>query len=391
MPSVNRVLIVLAFAVVVALPSVGAWSNGGYSADQSNPDYGTHDWIADMALNLQTRDVDFLKTTYHAKFLLGTEAPDNPDFIGDTSKHHVYFASDHQLEDDACAVRAAALYQGALGYLKSENYDVAAYDVGVMAHYIADVGVFGHTMGAYTDWGTETHHSDYENEFEARLDSLSTPTGISLGNSDAFNATVELAEDITFGSGAIRANTWMDANYNWAEASFVSSALTSLNRSVAAVASAINHLLIEAGSSIPTPDPIPSTAPPQPPSSVIAVVDGSDIRLSWSPPSSDGGAAITGYLIYRSTTVDNPVRVATLLASNLSWTDESALQGRTYYYWVVAKNSAGQSGMSQVASVATPKDSDSLVLPLIVLTISIALASSGALLWRRRSRNRQRS
>jgi hypothetical protein len=28
-----------------------AWSNGGYSADPSNPDYGTHDWIAQHALD----------------------------------------------------------------------------------------------------------------------------------------------------------------------------------------------------------------------------------------------------------------------------------------------------------------------------------------------------
>ena len=193
------------------LPNAEAWSNGGYSADQNNPDYGTHDWIADMALSIQTRDVTFLKTTYHTEFLLGTEAPDNPDYIGDTSKHHVYFASDHQLEDDASAARAEALYQGALSYLKSGNYEIAAYDIGVMTHYIADLGVFGHTMGTFTDWGSETHHSDYENEFEERLDSLSAPSGISLNDRDAYNATLDLAEDVTFGSGATKANIWMDS------------------------------------------------------------------------------------------------------------------------------------------------------------------------------------
>ena len=30
---------------------VSGWSNGGYSADPANPDYGTHDWIAEHALD----------------------------------------------------------------------------------------------------------------------------------------------------------------------------------------------------------------------------------------------------------------------------------------------------------------------------------------------------
>ena len=31
-----------------------------------------------------------------------------------------------------------------------------------MTHYIADVAVFGHVMGAKSDWGVEMDHSDYE-------------------------------------------------------------------------------------------------------------------------------------------------------------------------------------------------------------------------------------
>ncbi|MGB9671951.1 MAG: hypothetical protein ACPLZY_02255 [Candidatus Norongarragalinales archaeon] len=31
--------------------SANAWSNGGFSDDPSNPDYGTHDWIAHHALD----------------------------------------------------------------------------------------------------------------------------------------------------------------------------------------------------------------------------------------------------------------------------------------------------------------------------------------------------
>lgn len=391
----NSLSIILSF-LVLALPSAAAWSNGGYSADPDNPDYGTHDWIADMALNFQTKDVTFLKSTYHAKFLLGTEAPDNPDYIGDSTYHHVYFSSDHVLEDDVCADRAESLYQIALGNLKSGSYEIAAYDIGAMAHYIADVGVFGHTMGAYTDWGSEIHHADYEGEFEDRLGSLSPPSGISLADIAAHTATVCLAEDITFGEGAIKANIWMDSNYNWAETAFYSSAMASLNRSVEAVASAINHLMIEAGSSNPPPDPIPDPTPdptppptaPEPPQSVTALIEGSSIRLSWSPPSDNGGAVVNRYRIYSGTDPSNHSYVASVSGSVLTWVHEDPEKGVTHYYWIVAENSVGQSEMSETASVTVPREADSMLLPILVSAISILVATAGALLWRSRTRSR---
>ena len=381
-------LTILLSLLVLALPSAAAWSNGGYSADPDNPDYGTHDWIADMALNIQTKNVTFLKTTYHAKLLLGTEAPDNPEYIGDSTNHHVYFSSDHLIEDDVCADRAESLYQIALGNLKSGNYEVAAYDIGAMVHYIADLGVFGHTMGAYTDWGTETHHSDYEAEFEDRLSSLSPPTGISLGDSDAYDATLDLAEDITFGVGAIKANTWMDINYDWSDAAFYASAMASLNRSVAAVASAINHLIAEAESSFPPPDPEPPPTAPQPPQSVVALIRDSGVMLSWSPPLSNGGAEINRYKIYCSEDPETQSYAGSVSASVLTWTHDDPERGRTYYYWVVAENSVGQSEKSEVTSAAVPEESNSLFLPILVSAISIVLASGGALLWRSRAKRR---
>jgi hypothetical protein len=145
-------ILALAVCLVVA-GDVSGWSNGGYSADPDNPDYGTHDWVANAALQPQTKDVTFLKTTYNSLFLLGTEAPDNPSYIGDTGSHHFYYRSDKSIQDDVCADRASSIYSSALQYLKSNDFDLAAFEVGVMAHYISDVGVFGHTMSASTDWG----------------------------------------------------------------------------------------------------------------------------------------------------------------------------------------------------------------------------------------------
>src|SRR3989304_10089550 len=74
--------------------TVSGWSNGGYSGDPAHPGYGTHDWIAEHALNwLPPQEKQFFSDNL-ASFLYGTELPDNgtePGGVGDTTKHHVYF------------------------------------------------------------------------------------------------------------------------------------------------------------------------------------------------------------------------------------------------------------------------------------------------------------
>lgn len=267
--SLSVFLIFMTLTLLAAQDAL-AWSNGGYSSDPANPDYGTHDWIADAALQIQTQDVAFLKTTYHATFLLGTEAPDNPDYIGDSGNHHVYYYSDGSLQDDACADRASSIYSSAAGYLKEKDYELASFEIGVMAHYISDVGVFGHTMGSATDWGSESHHSDYENYVNSLVSALAHPTSLGLEKKDARSATLGLAEEITFGDdvqSGIRSNVWMDDNYDWTEHAFYSSARASLNRSVAMVAAVINHLLIESGQST-QPQPVQPQPQPQQPQPV---------------------------------------------------------------------------------------------------------------------------
>jgi len=82
-------LLVLLTAASPAL----AWSNGGYSADPSDPDYGTHDWNAEHALAWLPAADNAWITANRVPYLYGTELPDNagpPDGIGDPSLHHVY-------------------------------------------------------------------------------------------------------------------------------------------------------------------------------------------------------------------------------------------------------------------------------------------------------------
>ena len=182
-------------------------------------------------------------------------------------------------------------------------------------------------------------------------------------------------------------NIWMDTNYNWEDSTFVTSAMASLNSSVAAVAAVVNHLLVEAGSPSTSPNP----QAPQPPESLRTTVTGAHISLSWSPPTNDGGRAVTGYKIFRGTDPDSPSLAAIVADYARSWTDESVENGRTYYYWVVAENSVGSSGMSTVASATVPRESSSLLLPISISSALFAFAAGGAMLWWKRARSKSRS
>ncbi|MEM4262759.1 MAG: zinc dependent phospholipase C family protein, partial [Thermoplasmata archaeon] len=314
--------------------NASAWSNGGYSSDPQNLDYGTHDWIAEMALTIQTRNVTFLSVTYHSKYLLGTEAPDNPAYIGDSINHHVYYYSDGNIQDDKSAGRAYDMYQAALGYLKGNDKETAAYCIGAMSHYISDVGVFGHTMGSETDWGSEAHHSDYESAFESLIGSLELPSGITLEDLPAYDATLGLAKDVTFGKGDIKPNVWMDSNYLWTNPEFEASALASLYASVEAVAAAINHLLREAFDVPELPEPPtteePKVFPPGVPVNLSATFYDNRIILAWSPPSTNGGTPITHYYIYRSEGQSDFSLLVIVNSSTVTWDDISVIEEKIY-------------------------------------------------------------
>ncbi|MBN1677580.1 MAG: zinc dependent phospholipase C family protein [Candidatus Thermoplasmatota archaeon] len=390
----NGLLTATVLIVILELlcSSADGWSNGGYSDDPDEPDKGTHDWIADKALTLQTRDVSHFETTYHNSYLIGTEAPDNPAYIGDFMNHHVYYYSDGSLQDDASAKRAKAMYESASARLISGDFEAAAYYMGAMTHYISDVGVFGHTMGSHTDWGDEEHHADYEGQFESMLLSLTLPPTVTLGDSSAYDATLDLARDITFGSGTIKSNVWMDDNYDWSDSAFEASAMASLHRSVYAAAAAINHLLTATASYPDEPvdpgDVTPVLEAPDAPASLDAYVQGGHVFLVWSPPANDGGSPVIEYVIYRGTELNSPQPLATAASNAQSWQDLSADEGETYYYWVVARNSAGPSGMSEVASATLPRSDDAnpLFWPAAFSVAFAALVSAGAVVWRRRNR-----
>jgi hypothetical protein len=269
----TKVALALIVFLFLNVGLVYGWSNGGYSTDPSNPKYGTHDWIAQHALDwLPTQEKQYIQDNL-ALYLYGTELPDNsnaPNGIGDTTKHHVYFSSSGDVTDDASAQRAKTEYNIALNYLKAQDYADAAKTAGTMTHYIADLAVFGHVMGSSTLWGSEKHHSDYEDYVDAMTTSYSGSFNTylsfdgSLSSTSAYNAAVNIAYDTTFGGSSHLTCVWMDDNYNWNNPTFSGRCGESLNLAVNAITDVLHSLYQEAAASsttTPTSAPSPTTSP----------------------------------------------------------------------------------------------------------------------------------
>ncbi len=91
---------------------------------------------------------------------------------------------------------------------------------------------------------------------------------------------------------------------------------------------------------------------PSAPTNLKAAPGIAQVTLTWSAPSSNGGSPITGYKVYRGTASGAEVPLATV-GNVLTFTDNGASPGITYYYRVSAVNSAGEGALSNEVS-ATP-------------------------------------
>jgi hypothetical protein len=235
---------------------VFGWSNGGYSDDPSNPDYGTHDWIAHHALDyLPLEEKQFILDNL-AVYLYGTELPDNSqasDGIGDTGKHHVYYFANGSLQEDDAAVRAQEEYEAAVAYIRDGDMVNAAKRLGVMSHYIVDVAVFAHVMGSETVWGSEnkTIHSNYENYVNTRTNNYTDDFNEFLSfdgqltEVSAYNATLRLAYDTTFDVDGDLTCVWMNQNYDWSNQTFRNRCGESLNLAVNLLADVLHTFYIK--------------------------------------------------------------------------------------------------------------------------------------------------
>lgn len=244
-----KILKILTIVLLLSVISPAyAWSNGGYSIGPSTPKYGTHDYILQKAINMLPLDmknkIDLTAASY------GTELPDCSSgayCIGDLTRHHVYYKADKTLQDGIGATRAQAEYNLAKSYLQQGNKYQFSLHLGAMSAYLSDLAVFGHTMGAVSVWGAETHHSDYETYVENHISLFPTTFDGAFTTLSAYDGTLKLAKETTFDAGTY-ANVWMDDNYNWANPTYVTRTKNLINYDVNILAD-VTYTLIKSTSS----------------------------------------------------------------------------------------------------------------------------------------------
>jgi|SRR5690242_613028 YVTN family beta-propeller protein len=121
-----------------------------------------------------------------------------------------------------------------------------------------------------------------------------------------------------------------------------------------------------------------STAPSVP-QNLQSTSGNSQVTLSWSAPSNNGGSPITNYKIYKSTSSGTETLSATI-GNITSYNDGTVTNGQTYFYKVTAVNSIGESSQSNEAS-ATPTMPITSPQPPTGLTATSASTSQINLSW----------
>jgi fibronectin type 3 domain-containing protein len=102
--------------------------------------------------------------------------------------------------------------------------------------------------------------------------------------------------------------------------------------------------------------PTAATTKPGPPNGLTASPGNGQVTLSWAAPGSNGGAAISGYEIYRGTSPggESGTPVNASLVAGTSYTVTGLANGTTYYFTVAAVSKAKLQGAKSGEASATP-------------------------------------
>ena len=117
-----------------------------------------------------------------------------------------------------------------------------------------------------------------------------------------------------------------------------------------------------------------SPVPPGAPSLNPPTAGNASVGLSWTAPSSNGGATITNYSVYRATTSGTETFLANTGA--LTYTDTAVSNGTTYFYKVAAVNSAGTGALSNEVSARPSAPTPDFSLAVTPTTRTIARGAS---------------
>ena len=92
---------------------------------------------------------------------------------------------------------------------------------------------------------------------------------------------------------------------------------------------------------------------PTPPQNLVAMRGNEMVILQWNPPANDGGSPVTEYKIYRGASSGGEIYLISVSNTTTNYTDKHLVNGETYYYYVTAVNSVGESEPSNEVN-ATP-------------------------------------
>lgn len=273
-------------SLVAFMQPVTTWSNGSYANNSSSysysSHYSTHDWVAEAALEgLVAVDAGNWNWLIDRKsiFLVGTEAPDNSGVsmtldgtsvsgFGDTTMHHIYYNSDGTIsnnEDDA-ATRAKWCGDQADAAMDAQKRDLAAFYLGAMTHYIADMGVFAHVAenNVAPDYiNFDLNHATFEDRVETRTNNHDDRqeffriSSFTVTSKTPYNAAKDLGWDTYKDPATSYGSVWLHNNWfsNWAanyaartgetptNQAYYNRVEQNLNNAIAACAAAMNGAL----------------------------------------------------------------------------------------------------------------------------------------------------
>jgi hypothetical protein len=171
-------------------------------------------------------------------------------------------------------------------------------------------------------------------------------SGVAMQYRATAQNTVDLAPGIT--AQATASDTISDVAGHFSPMLF---GLSTLTLTVEGGGPASSPITINPGDHVTVRLGNPSNTP-GPPQNVTATAGDGKVKVTWDPPTYDGGSPITGYTVTASRNSSN--FKASFGASATSGTIRTLINGKTYSVTVVAKNANGAGASSAPISVALP-------------------------------------
>ncbi|HEY9068669.1 MAG TPA: zinc dependent phospholipase C family protein [Candidatus Ozemobacteraceae bacterium] len=175
----SRFLLLLVF--LAAAVQAGAWS------------YHTHRKIVSDA-------IAFLPTGFQSRFLpfkdVMMQGATDPDTVVKDFMNHVYHI--HSRTGHDSAVRITGLFEQAADQVRRSGPSAeAAYTLGLLAHYVADLNQPLHTGGREADSTESDYHSTFERDVQSRMKLIPVPVPVAGGYrpvTDPAARVIEMAE-----------------------------------------------------------------------------------------------------------------------------------------------------------------------------------------------------